>query len=107
MESPAELLMVPVNAVGILAMQRTKVNKTRAPHLSQRGPKTKRIMMVPPTPTILEVHNCCLVRPRVTLISLSKGAMANQMKKAIKKPHQEQWKALMWGRAKLQSLISL
>jgi hypothetical protein len=33
--------------------------------------------------------------------------MANQMKKAMKKPHHEQWKARMCGRAKLQSLISV
>ncbi len=38
-----------------------------------------------------------------------KPAVASKkvMKKAMKKPNQEKWKALMWGREKLQSLISV
>ena len=63
--------------------------------------------MVPPTPTILEVQICFFSRSSVSLISLRRGATANQMKKAMKNPTHEQWKALMWGREKLQSLIWL
>jgi len=63
--------------------------------------------MVPPTPTMLDVQISFLVRSRVSLISERRGAMENQMKKAMKKPSQEKWKALMCGREKLQSLISV
>jgi hypothetical protein len=34
-----------------------------------------------------------------------RGAIANQMKKAMKKPHHEQWKTRMCGLVKMQSLI--
>ena len=40
-------------------------------------------------------------------IAERRGLIANQIKKAMKKPHQEQWKARMWGRAKLHNLISV
>jgi hypothetical protein len=43
--------------------------------------------MVPATPTIDEVHISSFVSPRVSRISERRGAMANQMKKAIKNDH--------------------
>ena len=100
------LLTSPVMAVGIEAMQRIMANGIRAPYLSQTGPRRKRMKMVPPTPTMEEVQTSFLVMPMSSRISERRGAMANQMKKAMKKPHHEQWKARMCGRAKLQSLIS-
>ena len=81
------LLMVPVMAVGILAKQRTQAKGMRAPNLSHMGPRMKRMAMVPPTPTIDEVQISSLLNPRVVLISDKRGAMANQTKKAKKKPN--------------------
>jgi hypothetical protein len=88
-------LMNPVQAVGMEAKQRTAHMGIRAPHLSQAGPRAKRMKMVPPTPTMEEVQICSLVKPKSSRISERRGAIANQMKKAQKKLHQEQWKALM------------
>mmetsp|Transcript_64841 Transcript_64841/g.173824 ORF Transcript_64841/g.173824 Transcript_64841/m.173824 type:complete len:207 (-) Transcript_64841:132-752(-) len=107
MARPVALLTNPVHAVGMEAKQRMSMKRTRAPYLSHMGPMTKRIKIVPPTPTMEEVQTSCFVMPISSRISESKGAMANQMKKAMKKHHHAQWKARMWGRAKLQSLISL
>ena len=82
-------------------------NKIRAPILSQSGPLTKRIRIVPATEQMLDVQICCLVRPRVAFTSVRRGAIANQMKNATKNDHQEQWKARMCGRLNVQSLISV
>ncbi len=92
---PVALLTVPVRAVGMEAKHKTAAIGIRAPHLSQAGPRMKRIRMVPPTPTMEEVQISCLVKPKSSLISERRGAIANQIKKATKNPHQEQWKALM------------
>jgi hypothetical protein len=43
--------------------------------------------MVPATPTMLEVQTSLLLRLRSFRISGRRGAMANQMKKAMKKLH--------------------
>jgi len=59
-------------------------NKTRAPYTSQRGPRMKRIKIVPPTPAILEVHISSFVRPSSSLMAGRRGETANQMKKAMK-----------------------
>ena len=56
---------------------------------------------------ICDVQSSVFVRPREVLISGKRGAMANQMKKAMKKANQAQWKALMCGRLKLNILISV
>eukprot|EP00957_Ditylum_brightwellii_P209497 15361995-Ditylum_brightwellii.AAC.1 len=63
--------------------------------------------MVPATPVIEDVQICCLSKSSVIAISESRGVIENQMKNAMKKHHQEQWKARMCGREKLQSLISV
>src|SRR5210317_1806983 len=97
----------PVQAVGIEAKQRTTVKRTRGPTLSQKGPRRKRMKMVPPTPTMEDVQISFFVKLSVSRISERRGAIENQMKKAMKKPNQEKWKALIWGREKLQSLISV
>mmetsp|Transcript_2639 Transcript_2639/g.3513 ORF Transcript_2639/g.3513 Transcript_2639/m.3513 type:complete len:116 (-) Transcript_2639:207-554(-) len=97
----------PVNAVGIEAHIRITPMGIRAPNLSQTGPLTKRIKMVPATEQMLDVQICCLSIPKLFPTSLSRGAMANQIKKAIKKDHHEQWKALMCGLEKSHNLISL
>lgn len=81
---PAEFTN-PVIAVGIEAMQRTAANKTRDPYLSHKGPRTNRIAIVPPTPTIDDVQISFFVSPRLCLISGSNGETANQMKNATKK----------------------
>mmetsp|Transcript_24214 Transcript_24214/g.31539 ORF Transcript_24214/g.31539 Transcript_24214/m.31539 type:complete len:226 (+) Transcript_24214:1003-1680(+) len=107
MARPAAEFTRPVIAVGIEAQQRTIVMRTRAPYLSQAGPRMKRMQIVPETPTIDEVQSSFFSKSKLSWISERRGATANQMKKAMKKPHQEQWKARMCGRAKLQSLISV
>ena len=89
-ERPTEVFTKPVHAVGIEAQHKTRANRVRAPYLSQSGPNRKRTKIVPPTPTMLEVQTCCLVRPRVVRISGISGAIANQMMNAIKKATQEQ-----------------
>ena len=85
--NPVAELTNPVHAVGILAQHKTTVNSTRAPYLSHAGPNMKRMKMVPPTPTMLEVQISSLVNFKSSRISESNGAIANQMKKAIKNDH--------------------
>lgn len=129
---PVALLIKPVQAVGIEANRRTNVKRIRGPTVSQRGPSRNRTITVPATFAILDCQISPLVRPRVSLISESRGVMANQTKNATKKAnlkytigkikpakvqqkennmidlnsYHEQWKALIWGRAKEQRLIS-
>lgn len=90
-----EEVTTPVKAHGIDAPIRIKPIRTRAPNLSHIGPKRKRMKMVPATELMLDVQACWPVRLRVFLISGMSGAMANQMKKATKKDHHEQWNARM------------
>merc|ERR1712071_268918 len=71
------------------------------------GPSAKRRIMVPATLAILDDHRSLTSICRLFLISGSRGAAANQIKKAIKKHHHEQWNARICGRAKEQSLISV
>merc|ERR1719223_1520325 len=97
----------PVMAQGMEAKARMMPIGMRAPYLSQRGPLTKRRKMVPATEQMLDVQICCLLIPRVSLTSGRSGAMANQMKKAMKKQNQLQWKARMCGLLKERSLISV
>ena len=97
----------PVNAHGILQSINSTPIKIRAPYLSQSGPLINLIKMVPATEQMLDVHTCCFVKPKVVLISGSKGAIANQIKKAVKKPIHEQWNARMCGRLNDRSLISV
>ena len=103
----AALLTKPVKAQGMDAKQRMMLMGIRAPYLSQSGPLTNRRKMVPATEQMLDVQICFLDRPRVSFTSGNSGAMANQMKKAVKKHPHEQWKARMCGRLKDRSLISV
>eukprot|EP00523_Entomoneis_sp_CCMP467_P020069 CAMPEP_0168863106 /NCGR_PEP_ID=MMETSP0727-20121128/18781_1 /TAXON_ID=265536 /ORGANISM="Amphiprora sp., Strain CCMP467" /LENGTH=89 /DNA_ID=CAMNT_0008918169 /DNA_START=223 /DNA_END=492 /DNA_ORIENTATION=- len=89
MAKPVAELTKPVQAVGMAAAISIMVNKTRGPTVSQSGPTKKRTKMVPPTPTMEEVQTSPLVSRKSSRISDSKGEMANQMKKAIKKALQE------------------
>mmetsp|Transcript_11194 Transcript_11194/g.16785 ORF Transcript_11194/g.16785 Transcript_11194/m.16785 type:complete len:181 (+) Transcript_11194:1101-1643(+) len=79
-----------VSAVGIEAAHRTIAIIKRAPYLSHNGPREKRITTVPATLKMLDIHIWLLVSSRVFFISGNSGGMANQMKKAMKKLHQEQ-----------------
>lgn len=79
----------------------------RGPYLSHKGPLMKRKKMVPATEQILDVQISFLVKPSVSLTSGSRGAIANQMKNAMKKQNHEQWKARMCGLLKERSLISV
>ena len=97
----------PVKAHGILAAIKSTPIKIRAPYLSHIGPLINLMKIVPATEQMLDVHTCCFVKPNVVLISGSNGAIANQMKKAVKKPIHEQWKARMCGRLNDRSLISV
>ena len=82
--SEVALLTRPVQAQGILAKHRMILMGILAPYLSQRGPLMNRSKMVPATEQIFEVQISFFVSPRVILISASSGAMANQMKNAVK-----------------------
>jgi len=97
----------PVNAQGILAAINSTPIKIRAPYLSHIGPLMNLMKIVPATEQMLDVHTCSFVRPKLVLISGIRGAIANQMKKAVKKPIHEQWKARMCGRLNDRSLISV
>ena len=97
----------PVMAQGMEAKARMIPMGIRAPYLSHNGPFTKRKKIVPATEQILLVQICCLVKPSVSLTSGRRGAMANQMKKAMKKQNQLQWNARICGRLKFRSLISV
>ena len=92
-ESDAELFTTPVKAQGMDAKARIMPIGIRAPYLSHNGPFTKRKKMVPATEQILLVQTCCFVKPSVSFTSGSRGAMANQMKNAMKKQNQLQWNA--------------
>jgi len=96
-----------MHAHGIDAAIKTHPIKMRAPYLSQRGPRTNLMTIVPETEQMLDVQISSLLMPRDSLTSGSKGAIANQIKKAMKKDHHEQWNARIWGLAKLKSLISV
>jgi hypothetical protein len=85
--SPVAVWIKPVHAVGIEAAQRMTAIRTRAPYLSQAGPRRNRMKMVPATLKIEEVQSCFLSRPRSFLISVRSGAIENQMKNAMKNPH--------------------
>ena len=106
-ERDADELTKPVKAHGMDANIRMIPIGIRAPYLSHRGPLTNRRKIVPATEQMLDVHICCLVRPSVSLTSGRSGAIANQMKNAIKKQNHEQWNALMCGRLNDRSLISV
>ena len=95
MESDVASFTSPVRAHGIEAAKRTTPIRIRAPYLSQRGPLMKRMTMVPATEQMFEVQICCLESPRVNCTSDMSGAMANQIKKAVKKHIHEQWNARM------------
>ncbi len=76
-------------AVGMDAAIRTKPMGRRAPSLSVTAPNMKRQKMSPVTATMLVVHMSCLLISSEFLTSVSKGAMENQMKNAMKKDHHE------------------
>ena len=101
------LLTTPVSAVGIAAKVSIIVKRTRDPNLSHNGPRAKRKRIVPATLAILEDQTSTLLKLRDFLTSGRRGATANQIKNAMKKFHQEQWKARMWGLAKEHNLISV
>lgn len=87
--NPAKVLTAPVQAVGMAANMSTAAIGRRAPYLSQTAPNTKRMTISPLTATMLVIQMSPLERSKVSRTSVSKGAMENQMKKAIKKDHQE------------------
>ena len=93
--SPVKELIKPMKAVGMEATMRMEPMRMRAPYLSHRDPKTKRMTMSKATAKIFDVQISCLLRFRSTWMMGRRGAMANQMKKAMKNPHHEKWKARM------------
>mmetsp|Transcript_20977 Transcript_20977/g.45526 ORF Transcript_20977/g.45526 Transcript_20977/m.45526 type:complete len:169 (-) Transcript_20977:262-768(-) len=93
--SEAALLTRPVHAQGIEQSINSTPMRIRAPYLSHIGPLMKRMKTVPATEQMLDVQICCFEIPNVFLISGRSGAIANQMKKAVKNPIQEQWNARM------------
>ena len=90
-----------MHAVGIEAAQRTTMKRMRAPYLSQAGPRRKRMKIVPATLKIEEVQICFLSNSRLILISGRSGAIANQMKNAMKNAHLEKLCDFQFVRIKL------
>jgi hypothetical protein len=84
-----------VHAQGIEQPIKSTPINILAPYLSHKGPLMKRMKIVPSTLQMLLVQICSFDRSKVSLISGMRGAMANQMKKAVKNAIQEQWKARM------------
>jgi hypothetical protein len=62
--NPEAVFTSPVNPVGIALINRMIDIGIRGPYLSQNGPKRKRMMIVPETAEIDDVHICSLVRSR-------------------------------------------
>lgn len=93
--SPVRLFTAPMQAVGIDANIRTDPIKIREPYLSQRDPKTNLMTISKATAKMFVVHICCPSKSRSSAMRGRRGAIANQIKKATKKPHQLQWNALM------------
>ena len=75
---------------GMAAKHKIAAMGIRAPYLSHAGPKIKRMAIVPATLVMLEVQISFFVNSSVIRICDSSGGIANQIKKAIKKPHHEQ-----------------
>ena len=92
--NPVAELTSPVMAHGTAARHRMDDMRTRLPYLSQRGPSTNRMTMVPPTPTMLAVHKSWVDKLSDLRISDCSGVMANHTKNALKKENHAQWKAL-------------
>ena len=92
--SPAREFTSPIHAVGIEASIRTQPIGIRAPYLSQTAPKTNLMQMSKATAQMLVVQISLVLRLRSSLIWGRRGAMANQMKKAMKKDHHAKWNAL-------------
>lgn len=84
------LVTRPVKAHEIDAHIKITPIKIRAPYLSQSGPLIKRIKIVPSTEQMLDVQTSCGEIFNVSLILGRSGAMANQIKKAVKNPIHEQ-----------------
>lgn len=77
-----------MQATGMEASINTHPIGTLAPYLSQTAPNTKRMHMSKATAQMLVVQMSCDDSPRSSLIKGRRGAMANQIKKAMKNPHQ-------------------
>lgn len=80
--------------MGIEASIKTTPIGIRAPYLSQTAPKTNLMQMSKETAQMLVVQISWVLRLRSTLIWGRRGAIANQMKNAIKKDHHAKWNAL-------------
>jgi hypothetical protein len=91
----AVLFTSPMQAHGIDAPINTIPINIRAPYLSQSGPSKKRMKIVPATEQILDVQISSFEIWRDVLTSDKRGAIANQIKKAMKNDHHEQWNARM------------
>jgi hypothetical protein len=59
---PVAVWVSPVRPVGMALHKRTSPIKILGPNLSQKGPRRKRMTIVPDTAVIDDVHICCLVR---------------------------------------------
>mmetsp|Transcript_31084 Transcript_31084/g.75132 ORF Transcript_31084/g.75132 Transcript_31084/m.75132 type:complete len:323 (+) Transcript_31084:583-1551(+) len=87
--SPVSEFTNPMHAVGMLANINTVPMGILAPNLSQMAPNWKRMTMSNATAQMFVVQISCLDRSRSLAMRGRSGAMANQMKKAMKKLHHE------------------
>mmetsp|Transcript_33050 Transcript_33050/g.54677 ORF Transcript_33050/g.54677 Transcript_33050/m.54677 type:complete len:213 (-) Transcript_33050:79-717(-) len=97
----------PPTATGMQNVHRMSAMQSRPPKRSHRGPIAKRNTIVLATEQMFATQISSAVKPMSSLILGIRGANENQARKATKKPSHAKWKALMWGFAKLQTLISV
>lgn len=62
MARPVAVLVSPVRPVGMALLSRTRPIGMRGPYLSQKGPRRKRIAIVPDTAAIDDVQISSFVR---------------------------------------------
>ena len=79
-ENPTAVLAKPIKPVGIALTKRMTPMGIRGPYLSQKGPRAKRMTIVPVTAAIDDVQTSSFVNLRDCCTSDSKGEIENLRK---------------------------
>jgi hypothetical protein len=80
--SPPADLTRPIIPVGMAVQKRTIPMGILGPYLSTKGPKTKRMMIVPDTADIDEFQSCSLLKSNDICTSDNRGEMLNHIRNA-------------------------
>lgn len=97
---PVDVLTRPVRPVGMALQSRITTRGIRGPNLSQNGPKTKRMIIVPDTAEIEDDQISSFVRSSDTCTSERSGEMENLSIKADRKIVSVGLNALLWRHTK-------